>query len=254
MRKVGFELPSVPEAAEWTLSIRAAHEAIREAARSSRATGDLDGIVDYWGATALSLASEQGRVLKPNGASHVALCEALNDAEVKASEDALRRLDGDHVPTPEAPPLRKTRPARSGPDGKQLGNLFELYASTPGRHPKTIAQWRTLWTMWTCCLVSLRSCLGSWKWANGKLRRREARRREGCSVVLLVGLVIVIEPVHGARAEGHASRSPAAFSIVWCRLDSLRRGRDRLGHDGSWCLLVRFDIGWRPEVWSPCGS
>lgn len=142
MRKVGFELPSVPEVAEWTLSIRAAHEAIRDAARSSRAIGDLDGIVEYWGATALALASEQGRVLKPLGASHVALCEALNDAEVKASEDALRRLDGDHVPTPEAPLLRKTSAAQSRPDGKQLGELFELYASTPGRHPKTMAQWR----------------------------------------------------------------------------------------------------------------
>jgi len=142
MRQVGFEFPSVPEAAEWTLSIRTAHESIREAARSLRAIGDLEGIVEYWGAAALSLAAEQGRVLEPHGAPHVALCEALNDAEVRASEDALSRLEGDHIPTPRAPVLTAPTPVKNGLAGRQLGDLFELYASTPGRHPKTIAQWR----------------------------------------------------------------------------------------------------------------
>lgn len=43
MRGVGFEFPRVPEAAEWTLSIREANETIREAARSMRAIG-IEGV------------------------------------------------------------------------------------------------------------------------------------------------------------------------------------------------------------------
>lgn len=143
MRQAGFELPIVPDAAEWTLSIREAHETIRDAARSARAMGDIEGIIDYWGNKALSLASERGFELEHSGRSHIALCEALHDAAVRASEDALRRLDGDLVPTPPMPELPKASTAKAPKvRGLRLTELFELYASVPGRNPKTMGQWR----------------------------------------------------------------------------------------------------------------
>lgn len=143
MRAAGFELPSVSEAAEWTLSIREAHKTIQEAARSMRAIGDIEGIVDCWGEKALSLASEQDRELKPGGRSHIDLCVALHDAEVKASEDALRRLDGDLVPTPAMPEMPKSpNPQWQRTAGISIIDLYEAYAAVPGRSPKTVAQWR----------------------------------------------------------------------------------------------------------------
>jgi integrase len=127
MQQAGFELPTVPEAAEWTLSIREAHETIRAAARSARAIGDIEGIVTYWGDKALSLASLQGRELKPGGSSHIALCEALHDAEIRASEDALRRMDGDDVPTPAPPALPQQTTDAPPVAGRTLGHLIDAF-------------------------------------------------------------------------------------------------------------------------------
>jgi hypothetical protein len=127
LRKVGSEFPPVPQAAEWTLGIRAVHEAVRDAARAMRAYGDTDGIADYWGNEALSLASASGRELSPGGPSHLALCEALHNAAVAASEEALRRLDGDLVPTPAMPELPKRSGASSPASTRTLGDLIKAF-------------------------------------------------------------------------------------------------------------------------------
>ena len=129
MRDVGFEFPAVPEAAEWTLGIRAAHETIREAARTMRAIGDEDGIASYWGPIAVSLASEHGYELASGGSSHLALCEALNNAAVAASEDVCRRLDGDLVPTPPLPHVRRLEavPASAGLRGETIKELLDAF-------------------------------------------------------------------------------------------------------------------------------
>ena len=58
MREAGFQFPKVPEAAEWTLSIRTAHESVREAARGMRAYGDMEGVAEYWGHDALDRLGE----------------------------------------------------------------------------------------------------------------------------------------------------------------------------------------------------
>jgi integrase len=142
-RQVGFDLPEVPASAKWTQSIRLAHSAMRESARTLRATGDEEGIIEAWGELALSMAAECDLLIEAGGASYRALCAALNDAAATAHEEALRRMDGDHVPTPPMPQLPKKgtlRAQRGG--GLSLLELFERYAAVPGRHPKTIAQWR----------------------------------------------------------------------------------------------------------------
>jgi integrase len=93
-----------------------------------RAYGDNEGILATWGDLAVSLASENGFELEPSGSSHVALCAALNDAAVQASEDALKRLDGDLVPTPDMPSLpSRALAVASRPSGRTLGDLIDAF-------------------------------------------------------------------------------------------------------------------------------
>jgi integrase len=128
LRRAGFALPEASGPAEWTVSIRAANEWRREAARSLRACGDDASIFEAWGDSALASATEHGIELEPGGPAHRALCEALNDAAVTASEDALRRLDGDLVPTPPMPDLKPREPlVGAEPSGKTLGDLLAAY-------------------------------------------------------------------------------------------------------------------------------
>ncbi|MBC2665684.1 tyrosine-type recombinase/integrase [Novosphingobium flavum] len=142
-RQVGFELPEVSAAAKWTQSIRLAHSAIRESARTLRATGDEPGIISAWGDLAMSMASDCELELEPGGTSFRDLCSALNNAAATAHEEALRRLDGDDVPTPPMPELPQTKKGSATPSGRiSLLDLFNQYAAVPGRHPKTVAQWR----------------------------------------------------------------------------------------------------------------
>lgn len=142
-RQVGFDLPEVSASAKWTQSIRLAHSAIRESARTLRATGDDEGIIGAWGDLAISMAAEHDLVIEAGGASYLALCTALNDAAATAHEEALRRMEGDHVPTPPMPKIAKKGTPHAKPaSGLGLLELFERYAAVPGRHPKTVAQWR----------------------------------------------------------------------------------------------------------------
>lgn len=80
--------------------------------RRLKATGDIMGIVDLWGAFAIEFAESRGRVLDPSQSEGMRnLCRALNDAALAAGDGALRRLDGENVPTPpepEAPPRKSS--------------------------------------------------------------------------------------------------------------------------------------------------
>jgi integrase len=126
-RAVGHDLPQVSESAEWTQSIRLANAAMRDAAREMRANGDEQGIVETWGDLALSMAAERSFVIEPLGGSHRSLCIAINDAAAVAHEEALRRLDGDMVPTPTLPELRKRQSSGSVRTGRTLRDLIEAF-------------------------------------------------------------------------------------------------------------------------------
>lgn len=141
--EAGHEFPHVPENARWTQSMRLVHSTIRETARELRAYADDEVILDAWGDLALKMASEAGFEIATGGASHRQLTLALNDAAATAHEEALRRLDGDLVPTPAMPALPPaSKAARPKQGGTTLPALFEKYAEVGGRHPKTVAQWR----------------------------------------------------------------------------------------------------------------
>ncbi len=126
-RSVGHDLPKVADNAEWTLSTRLLNSTMRDAARELRAIGDDQGIMEVWGSLALSMAAERGFVIEPGGASHRSLCIAINDAAAVAHEQALRRLDGDLVPTPTLPELRKRQSSGSVRTGRTLGDLIEAF-------------------------------------------------------------------------------------------------------------------------------
>lgn len=143
IREEGHEFPVVSASAKWTQVIRLAHSTMREAARELRANGDEEGIRGAWGDLTLTMASEHGFEVENGGLSHTALCVAINDAAATAHEEALKRLDGDLVPTPPMP-TAPTKGKATSPqsEGVSLPALFDKYAEVAGRHPKTIAQWR----------------------------------------------------------------------------------------------------------------
>ncbi|MXP15693.1 tyrosine-type recombinase/integrase [Altererythrobacter confluentis] len=109
--------------------------------REMRAVGDIEGIIGIWGYEAASLAEVEGFRLDQNSPSHVALCSAIHDAQIAASEGTLERLKGNSVPTP----LIAKRPAKAAQIDKiaiSIFDIYERYAAVPGRSLKTVAQWR----------------------------------------------------------------------------------------------------------------
>lgn len=79
--------------------------------RRLKATGDIVSIVDQWGTFAIEFAESLDRLLDLRNTEGMRnLCRALNDAALAAGDGALRRLDGEDVPTPPEPvaPPRKT--------------------------------------------------------------------------------------------------------------------------------------------------
>jgi hypothetical protein len=92
------------EGRRWALKARESLEASLPEYRRLKAEGDLDGIVDEWRDEALDLAEARGLTVNPDDAEGLArLCRALNDAAIRASQDRLRRLNGEDVPTPPEP-------------------------------------------------------------------------------------------------------------------------------------------------------
>ena len=109
--------------------------------KEMRAIGDIAGMIAMWGDEAESLAEAEGYRVDRSSASFSALCSAVHDAQVEASEGTLERLKGNLVPTPRI----ADRPSRAaGGTGKGISvfELYERYAASPDITAKTVAQWR----------------------------------------------------------------------------------------------------------------
>lgn len=112
--------------------------------RKLRATGDIVGIVDLWGAFAIEFAESLGRVIDPRQTEGMRnLCRSLNDAALAAGDGALRRLDGEDVPTPPEPvaPPRKT-PENPTAARVPLLSTFDDYAAKRELASTTSYEWR----------------------------------------------------------------------------------------------------------------
>jgi integrase len=109
---------------------------------------DADGLVAYWGDWACQFAEGLGFHLNPRDKAFPSLCRALGEAGCAVWLALDKRIDGVAVETPARPEetdkaLKAIGNAQvpSGPSVSLLG-LYEKYAAVPGRHPKTVAQWR----------------------------------------------------------------------------------------------------------------
>jgi hypothetical protein len=79
MRDAGVPMPpaSADAAGRWTDSVRYAATALVEAGKALRANGDLEGIAEAWGGTAILTAERAGYLASPTGAGFAGLCIAL---------------------------------------------------------------------------------------------------------------------------------------------------------------------------------
>lgn len=109
---------------------------------------DVDGLVEYWRDYAFDFADALDRLLDPRDPELPTLCRALAEAacEVWLAVDA--GIDKEPVQVPPKPeePVRARKPAKGkeGASGPQVSilELYEQWAAIPGRHPKTVADWR----------------------------------------------------------------------------------------------------------------
>ncbi len=109
---------------------------------------DGEGLVHYWSDWACQFGEGLGFYLNPKDKAFPSLCRTLGEAACTVWLTLDERIDGVAVETPAKP--RETEEtqkaignaeAPSGPSVSLL-ELYEKYAAAPGRHPKTVAQWR----------------------------------------------------------------------------------------------------------------
>ncbi|WP_196802125.1 site-specific integrase [Sphingomonas phyllosphaerae] len=93
--------------------IKAEAEADLALALELRALGDLDAIAERSGDIAIEHAGHQGVAIDKQAPEFHAYLRALNDAEVEALRIILRRLDGEDVPTPQAPARPSPAPIKT---------------------------------------------------------------------------------------------------------------------------------------------
>lgn len=109
---------------------------------------DGEGVLDYWGEWACQFGEGLGFYLNPKDTAFPSLCRALGEAACTVWLSLDKRIDGVAVDTPAKPrEAQKTQRAigdAEAPRGPSVGllELYEKYAAAPGRHPKTVAQWR----------------------------------------------------------------------------------------------------------------
>lgn len=93
--------------------IKAEAEADLAVALELRALGDLGAIAERSADIAIEHAGHQGVAIDRQAPEFHAYLRALNDAEVEALRIILRRLDGDDVPTPQAPARPSPAPIKT---------------------------------------------------------------------------------------------------------------------------------------------
>jgi integrase len=109
---------------------------------------DAVGLEAYWKDWACGYAEALGHLIARNDPDMASLCRALAEAACSVWLAVDSRIDGRSAVTPAkpvgfdpGPGVRRETSNSSGPKISLLG-LYERYAGVPGRHPKTIAQWR----------------------------------------------------------------------------------------------------------------
>lgn len=118
-------------------------EEIYEDCRELLEDYDSQGLVDYWKDWVGQFADGLGYLLDPRDPELPQLCRELGEAACKVWLAVDRRIDGESVRTPKAPQkLLHAKQALRSAEYVSILELYERWAAVPGRHPKTVADWR----------------------------------------------------------------------------------------------------------------
>lgn len=111
-----------------------------DAALRERGLGDIDAIVETWGGPAEEHAANMSFLLDRRAPEFITYVRAFHDAQIEAWELTLRRVDGDIVPTPQAPepPVK----ASAGPRPLPLLATYDAYAAAQGISEGVRTEWR----------------------------------------------------------------------------------------------------------------
>ncbi|RVT92839.1 site-specific integrase [Sphingomonas crocodyli] len=92
-----------------------------------RGLGDLEGILEGWGATAAEHAATHGYNVDLETAGFPEYVVALHDAQIESWQAILRRIGGELVPTPVALPKPQINAVPSVQDAKTVQDLADAY-------------------------------------------------------------------------------------------------------------------------------
>ncbi|QDM40619.1 tyrosine-type recombinase/integrase [Altererythrobacter sp. TH136] len=129
----------------WSEKARETTEMMLAVYRDLRAIGDHEGLRSLWEDEAGYLIEASDLVVDTSQVEAMGLLyRALNDAAISVCEDKLRRLDGDHVPTPTEPtPVAELdRAAPAHKRSLSLLTIYDGYAAAQGLSPGVRDEWR----------------------------------------------------------------------------------------------------------------
>lgn len=133
------------ERQRWAGLQREAAVAAVETYKARRAAGDVEGLLERWAESARRLAETSGILIDPADTQGLlGLCRALNDAAIAATEDKVRRLDGEDVPTPPALPPLDAPGGPKGPARVPMLSLFDDYAAAQKPTEGVRLEWRRI--------------------------------------------------------------------------------------------------------------
>ncbi|WP_369805412.1 recombinase XerD [Sphingobium sp. EM0848] len=132
------------ERSRWAAKARETQAAALASCKALKASGDLEGVLEEWTEESLLLAEARGFLVSPSDPLLPELCRALNDAAILASQDRLKRLEGEDVPTPAEPepPTTPAKAARKKGGEVLLMPTFEAYATAQGISEGVRREWR----------------------------------------------------------------------------------------------------------------